>query len=667
MKPIHELAKVTKNDKYGESVKKTAMISSTALDLPEHRKQVAEACTRLGIFTRPMELLPARDADAIKVSLEMVDEADLYIGIYAWRYGHIPDGKDISITEMEFDRAVERGIPILVFTIHKDHPLLIDMVEVGDQAKTKLAALKEKASKNRGRREFKSPDDLRGEVLHALADLQQREQSPGEPAASSFHPPNLIPQAPEAYIAHPYCLLQTQNVIGRQAELNLLTDWLTGNNLIRLFNVVAIGGMGKSALTWKWFNDIAPKEKPGLAGRVWWSFYESDAHYENFIIRTLAYVAGLSETAVRQLAPSEREQQLFHHLNSRPFLLVLDGLERILLAYARMDAAYLADDDLDQRTANQIADAYGLPQDVKETYLEKHRLRRCADPRAGRFLHQLARVQQSRILVSTRLYPAELQSQTAQPLPGCQALFLQGLSDNDALNLWREFGVSGTREQLLPLFNAFGNYPLLLRALAGEVADYRPAPGDFDRWRKANPGFNPAAQLDLKNAKTHVLQYALQGLKLKQRRVLHTLAAFRMPTGWETLAALLVASKPSPEGEGWVRGRFNKEDLEQRKEQLPRGKQNKGESQLESPHPNLLPEGERGLSYHRRKNRQSIRTGRDPDRAGRPGLSGLGSQSQPLRPASHRARRGLASPRRSESAAHLPRIARLFRCRTQAT
>jgi hypothetical protein len=26
---------------------------------------------------------------------------------------------------------------------------------------------------------------------------------------------------------------------------------------VRLFNIVAIGGMVKSALTWKWFNDIA--------------------------------------------------------------------------------------------------------------------------------------------------------------------------------------------------------------------------------------------------------------------------------------------------------------------------------------------------------------------------------------------------------------------------
>jgi hypothetical protein len=120
-----------------EPTRKTAMISSTSVDLPEHRQQAIDACLRQGIFPSAMEHLPARDADAISVSLKMVDEADIYLGIYAWRYGHVPAGHNISITEMEFSRAVERGIPILVFTIHKAHPLTIEMVE-GKRSRGKL-------------------------------------------------------------------------------------------------------------------------------------------------------------------------------------------------------------------------------------------------------------------------------------------------------------------------------------------------------------------------------------------------------------------------------------------------------------------------------------------------------------------------------------------------
>jgi tetratricopeptide (TPR) repeat protein len=523
---------------------KTAMISSTAIDLPEHRQEVVDACQRMGVFPIAMEHLPARDADAIHVSLEMVDRADIYIGIFAWRYGHKPEGHDISITEMEFTRAVERKVPILVFLIHKDHPLTIDMVETDKDAQDKLSKLKERASTGRGRREFKSPEDLRGEVIHALADLNQREQeSSGEIAAPSFHPPNIIPKLPEPYIAHPYSLLQTKDVVGRQIELNLLTDWVTTNKQVpadtRIFNLVAIGGMGKSALTWKWFNDIAPNELPKLAGRMWWSFYESDAHWDNFIIRGLAYVSGLSEKDVRAMKPFDREEQLWQNLDQKPFLLVLDGLERILLAYARMDAAQMLDDDLDLETAHEERMFAGIPENIRETYLQKHRLRQCIDANAGRFLRRLTTINASRILVSTRLYPAELQTNTARPWPACFAVFLGGLSDDDAINLWREFGVTGSRDQLLELFNSFGNYPLLIRALAGEIAEYKPAPGNFDQWIADNPDFNPG-DLDLKNAKTHVLEYALRGLPDDHRKVLHTIAAFRMPATWDTLRALLV-------------------------------------------------------------------------------------------------------------------------------
>lgn len=525
----------------------TAMISSTAVDLPEHRKQVVEACLREGIFPIGMEQLPARDATGIQVSLDVVDEADIYIGVYAWRYGWVPDGQEISITEMEFNRAVERKQrgelrDILIFVMHKDHPVTIEMVEADKEAQERLSKFKERASSGRIRKGFKSADDLRGLVIQALGECKRRiEAAAGGRPAPSFHRSSDIPVAPARYVAHPYTLLQTAEVIGRREELKLLTDWITKNEAVpktaRIFCVVAIGGMGKSALTWKWFEDIAPNELPNLAGRMWWSFYESDASFDSFVIRALAYAASMPEAEVRQIPRPDREDQLLRLLDERPFLLVLDGLERILLAYARLDAARMPEDDLDEKTANVV----DLPEEAKETYLEKHRLRQCTDLNAGRFLRQLVRMRASRVLISTRLYPAELQTEAAQPRPGCHPLFLRGLTDDDALALWRGFiggERSGTSERLLPLFRAFGNYPLLLRALAGEVAQYRPAPGDFARWRKDNPDFNPA-QLPLKTAKTHVLEFALRGLGEAQRHVLCTLAAFRMPATWDTLRALL--------------------------------------------------------------------------------------------------------------------------------
>ncbi|HST20632.1 MAG TPA: tetratricopeptide repeat protein [Blastocatellia bacterium] len=226
-------------------------------------------------------------------------------------------------------------------------------------------------------------------------------------------------------------------------------------------------------------------------------------------------------------------------LDREPFLLVLDGLERILIAYARMDANRLADDDLDQRAANYVAGAMGLPESAAQSFIGEHRLRKTADPRAGNFLRKLTRVRASRILVSTRLYPADLQIGTGDPIPGSIAYFLRGLSDDDALNLWRAFGASGSREELLRLFQTFDKHPLLIHALASKIANYRPAPRDYDRWRKANPEFNPFS-LPMEQRKSHVLSFALRDLDESSEKTLHMIAAFRMPASYNTLVAVLV-------------------------------------------------------------------------------------------------------------------------------
>src|SRR5437660_10790645 len=102
------------------------MVSSTARDLPEHRKEVMDACLRLSMLPVMMEHLTASDADAAAKSLAMVDGADIYLGVFAYRYGYVPDANNpdqISITEMEYNRAVKNGIPRLIFFMDKTHPL----------------------------------------------------------------------------------------------------------------------------------------------------------------------------------------------------------------------------------------------------------------------------------------------------------------------------------------------------------------------------------------------------------------------------------------------------------------------------------------------------------------------------------------------------------------
>jgi len=58
-----------------------------------------------------------------------------------------------------------------------------------------------------------------------------------------------IPDAPFPYIAHAYPL--ERNFTGRRAEMAKLSDWFF-NEPEPVFVLEAIGGMGKSALSWVW-------------------------------------------------------------------------------------------------------------------------------------------------------------------------------------------------------------------------------------------------------------------------------------------------------------------------------------------------------------------------------------------------------------------------------
>ncbi|RFC42424.1 MAG: Formylglycine-generating enzyme, required for sulfatase activity [Verrucomicrobia bacterium] len=95
--------------------KPVVIISSTYKDLKEYRKKAFEVCRRLGFDPLGMEDATADTEPPVDVCKRWVDQADIYVGIYAFWYGTIPPGETRSITEMEYDWASERGIPRLLF------------------------------------------------------------------------------------------------------------------------------------------------------------------------------------------------------------------------------------------------------------------------------------------------------------------------------------------------------------------------------------------------------------------------------------------------------------------------------------------------------------------------------------------------------------------------
>jgi Domain of unknown function (DUF4062) len=469
----------------------------------------------MGFFPVALEHLPSDLNEALDTVRLNVDQADIYVAIFAHRYGYVPTGHDISLPEMEYNRAVERGIPRLVFLMHDDHPVRPRDVERGPGAE-KLERLKERVGREQVVSFFKSPEDLQALVLQSLFHLQKQLLIQGEPKPRTFSGETGFPPPPEPYIAHPYTL--NQELVGRKAELGLLTDWVAHPDSeaysARVFCLIALGGMGKSALAWKWFHDLAPQEMKPLAGRIWWSFYVTGpSSFENFVTSALAYVSRRTAEEVGRLPQGERERQLLTTLDREPYLLVLDGLERILLAYANP------------------TDASGGPTKVS--------LLQTADPRAGGFLRRLTQIRAARVLFTSRLCPAELQTPTRGEAPGSHIHFLTGLPDADVLEVWRTLGLRGSPDFLLSLTRRVDNHPLLLQILAGVVASYRRAPGDLDRWLRENPAFDLNTFSEAQ-ARLHILQVALGGLNEPGRSVLRGVAACQGPATYESLSASLV-------------------------------------------------------------------------------------------------------------------------------
>jgi len=117
--------------------------------------------------------------------------------------------------------SAERKIPRLIFIIDKNRRLAdftINDIDKGESA-AKLAQFKSRVETENIVNYFNSPADLRAHVINSLSQLRV-------PDLMAFHYVSDIPAPPESYIAHPYTLLQTHRLVGRQAELNLLTDWV---------------------------------------------------------------------------------------------------------------------------------------------------------------------------------------------------------------------------------------------------------------------------------------------------------------------------------------------------------------------------------------------------------------------------------------------------------
>src|SRR5262245_39569329 len=99
-----------------------AFVSSTYIDLKEHRARVVDALRKSGIHVDPMEDWTADDREPKQFSRQRVNGCRLCILLVAFRRGYVPEGETLSITQMEYEYAVSSGLAVLVFLLGEDEP-----------------------------------------------------------------------------------------------------------------------------------------------------------------------------------------------------------------------------------------------------------------------------------------------------------------------------------------------------------------------------------------------------------------------------------------------------------------------------------------------------------------------------------------------------------------
>lgn len=151
-------------------------ISSTYRDLVAYRHAVVKAIRSAGLESIEMETFNARPCDPQSVCYDEIGQADIFVGIYAHRYGYVPEGKSASITQLEYEHAQERGKPILCYEVDEDHPWSPAMVSQGKDRK-RLADFKKMVRTRSTITQFTTPEDLAAKVMSGLTRELERQHA----------------------------------------------------------------------------------------------------------------------------------------------------------------------------------------------------------------------------------------------------------------------------------------------------------------------------------------------------------------------------------------------------------------------------------------------------------------------------------------------------------
>ena len=162
-------------------------VSSTFSDLEDYRTEVRLALRRLDHEDVAMEYYGSEDRRPLSRCLADIASCDVYVGIFAWRYGYVPkDGnpEQRSITELEWRHALAVGKPCLIFLISEDAPWPRAKMELGSISR--IESLRDELMNRHNVSTFENADQLARSVTEAVARWAEKAGYPVKPQPADW-------------------------------------------------------------------------------------------------------------------------------------------------------------------------------------------------------------------------------------------------------------------------------------------------------------------------------------------------------------------------------------------------------------------------------------------------------------------------------------------------
>lgn len=422
--------------------------------LREYRTAASEVCRRLGM-TPVYASSDARSITVRRKHREDVRSADVFLLLVAHRYGTRLPWQRLSNIELEYQWAMNQPeTKVLVFLANENTSWPLVDIDRGRNAEA-LISFVAKLKKLHQIHSMSDLTDFRAVLIRTLASvhLPHLHDEDSESGILSWGGQDWIPTPPALHAVPAY--VGNAPFTGRRSSLDMLDRWARSDDPVMI--IQAISGAGKSALAWYWIRK-APQVIDRLAGCMWWSFSEGPASFTVFLQYLLAYVSEQPILQIYGLDQSSLTAQTLACLRAKPFLIVLDGFERLLDLTNRLEPIGSQQADISFRHASS------------------------SDFGAEQMMRQLTTVGPSKIIITTTAMPTSLSGEFGGPLAGVQHQLLPGLTQADTMSLLRRLGVRGSRSSVKNFFGSFGYHPLLVGIVARKIRMYRPKPGDLDHW-----------------------------------------------------------------------------------------------------------------------------------------------------------------------------------------